>query len=105
MPTYTFETEDGQEIEVACSLADVPPLGMTVTLKGDQGTEVRGKRVPDNPVGGRCNDTRTYARSRPKWDPAAKRHAKDGTPIITSKQEREDYMKRSADQGRPIGWD
>jgi len=105
MPCYTFEVEGGGEVDVHMPIKDAPPFGLWVTLTGDQGTQVRARRKPDAPIGTRAPSKETYVRSAPKWDPAGKRFSKNGTVLIGTQSERDDFIKKRADQGRPVAWD
>lgn len=107
MPTYTFRDHVTDEtFEANVPLARAPRWGETIEVKNPAGKLVRALRIMEaQACSGHAPNTDTVSRTLPKWDPAAKRHDKEGHPVFSTKGEREDFMKRKTDQGQPVAWD
>jgi hypothetical protein len=97
MPSYDFEDEKGERVELFLQMSEAPAWGEWGTFGGR-----RLKRVVEAPVEPYVPDYTCTTRINGFWDPSYPRFDEMGRGVINSKREHEELKAKS--EGR-IVWD
>lgn len=95
MPTYEFEDEQGERVDVFLQMSEAPKIGEWVEYGGR-----RLRRIPSVPVMPHIPDYTCTIRSQARWDPRYPRTDKQGHGVILNKQEHEEYKAKTG-----LEWD
>lgn len=90
MPTYEFEDQHGQRVEMFLTMAEAPGYGAWVELGGRKMRRVVERNVTAPIV----TNWVTVNRSQPRWDPTAPRHDEFGNGVLLTKKEHDDYQAK-----------
>lgn len=96
MPTYSFEDENGEQVDLFLSMSQAPAWGEWGTFGGR-----RLKRVVETPVEPYVPDYTCTIRSQARWDPTYPRFDSNGHGVILSKREHNEYKAKNPH----LGWD
>ena len=95
MPTYEFEDEQGERLEVFLQMSEAPAWGEWVTYGGR-----RMRRIVESEPEVYVPDYTCTIRSQARWDPNYPRFDNMGHGVILSKKEHMEFKARSG-----LGWD
>ena len=98
MPEYEFEDEKGKRVTVVMAMADHVRIGDKREFKGKILT-----RVPSRPAVEAQKDIHYGMISAEPNTPGARKYDSLGTPLISSKQERDNVFAAAKDKG--YEWD
>lgn len=104
MPTYEFESCEGERIERYYPVSRAPRVGSQITVGG-----VRYRRVYSTQTRPVCRDERHIAHTLPRKNKAIgfPDHPADhlGRYLFTGKQERVEFEAKLKDRGIQYAWD
>lgn len=89
MPTYTFETEQGERRDIYMSMSEAPTWGTWVEYGG-----VRMRRVVETPVEPHVPDVTCVTRIAGFWDKSYPRCDPMGRGVILSKREHTEFKAK-----------
>jgi hypothetical protein len=101
MPTYEFESKDGERVSLFFSIEERPAYGSRRKHKGKW-----FRRVIESPPQMNVPKFEGASWSAPLWDPLAKEHLPDGRPYFRTRGDWQDYAKKTRDNTtRPMVYD